>query len=279
MLYKKLRQDPFAGVGMDQGPSTPWYSSLYTNNPTTAGYHPTLQLCDYWEQEVNNLTGGGNYFQYAYLDISVPESGPADLSAGVWLTDAPPGTDTVSALLTDAVTGQVYGITLVTGGLTPNAEVGNILYMADIGVQKVILANTATDLIFSLRDTLPNGLDANAIAAGGGPAGSSDITIIRPGHVIVGGNTAPAVGVLLNDITEGTFIVMQIMGEALMLGSNANAALVAGFPATIQNSGLISGTAGGGPVAGQGDGVVIPYVNYDSVTVARVPVQFKATGF
>ena len=273
MLYKTLRADPFPGVSMDQGPQIPWYSAVYTNNPNTAGYNPALELCDYWEQACGNLTPGGNLFQYAHLDVS--GESPALLSAGVLLTDSDPGTDTVAGSLTDSVSGLCYGITLTTGGLTPNAEVGNLLFMVDLGIMKVIKANTANTLIFSLRDTLPQGLDVEALPAG--PSNGSAISIDRPGHVTI--NTTPdaPVGVLLNDVVEGANIVMQIRGKALILGSNSGAAFVVGSPAIVAATGL---TTGGTPLpAVQGDAVIIPEVAYNSATIARLPMQFKAAGF
>ena len=276
MLYKRLRQDPFAGVGMDQGPYYPWYNSIYTNNPNTAGYVPDLQLCDYWEQQTNNLAGGGNLFQYAYLDIESLERGASLLSAGVLLTDATPGTDTVAALLT-TTSGACYGITLTSGGLTPNAEVGNYLIMQDLGISRVILSNTASDVIFSLFDTLPSGPDANALI-GGGPGLGTPISIYRPGHVVV--NTAPSypVGVLLNDILEGQPIVMQIRGLAAVLGTNSAAALAVGENEQAIASGLVSGTSGGAIPASQAGATIIAQEAYNSVTVARLMVQFKAAG-
>lgn len=278
MLYKTLRADPFPGVAMDQGVQIPWYSSVYTNNPNTAGYHPALELCDYWEQATGGMYPGpfgGNLFQYAYLDVSSPRNGgPSLLTAGVLLTDSAPSTDTVSASLTDSVSGLVYGITLVTGGLTPNAEVGNLLYMVDLGVTKVIKRNTDTDLIFSLRDTIPNGLDVEALPAG--PAGASAISIMRPGHVTINTTPTAPVGVLVNDAVEGQPIVMQIRGLAFILGSNAGAAFTTGTPGIVAATGL---TTGGTPLpAVQGDAVIIPQVDYNSATIARLPMQFKAAG-
>ena len=270
MLYKRLRQNPFSGVGMDQGVFPPWYNTIYTNSPNTAGYNPALELCDYWEQTPGNL------FQYAYLDVSVPGDGPATLNAGVVLTDAAAGADTVSALLTDPVTSQVYGITLVTGGLTPNAEVGNWLFMLDIGIARQILANTGTDIIFSLRDTIPSGLDVFALPAGTGPTGASVVSIYRPGHVVVNATPVYPVGIVLNDVVEGQPIVMQVSGLSLILGSNANAALVSGDPALVASSGIISG--GTLPFSQTLDAMIVPQVSYDSGSVAQILCQFKAAG-
>lgn len=276
MLFKTLRQDPFPGVGNDQGPSTPWYSSLYTNSPTTASYggtKPDLQLCDYWEQQTGNLTGGGNFFQYVYLDVSGET--PSLISAGVTVTPSAPATDTVAGSLTDAATGLVYGITLVSGGLTPNAEVGNILFMEDLGIQKVILYNTATDVWFALFDTLPRGPDANAIAAG--PANSSNVSIIRPGHVVANTNPGPPTGVLINDALEGQFIVVQIRGEAMMVGNNSGEPLVVNKPGSAISGGYITGDAPSG-VASMWDALILPQVAYDGPNIL-IPCYFKAAGF
>lgn len=272
MLYKALRQNPFSGVGMDQGPFPPWYSAIYTNNPNTAGYHPALELCDYWEQTPGNL------FQFAHLDISVPETGPALLSQGVLLADSAPGTDTVSSLLVDPVTSQVYGVVLVTGGLVPNAEVGNWLSMEDIGVARQIQSNTDTNLIFSLRDTLPQGLDANALAAGSGPGNGSVITIYRPGHVTANLTPGAPVGVVLNDVLEGSDIVMLIRGTTYILGTNTVAALVGSFGAQSIANGTVSGTSGGATPASQGDAQIVPLESYNSAPVARILATFKAAG-
>ena len=276
MLYKTLRADPFPGVSMDQGPQIPWYSAQFTNNPNTAGYQPALELCDYWEQMSGDLTPGGNWFQYAHLDISNPRNGgPSLLSAGVLLTDSAPGTDTVASSLTDSVSGLCFGITLTSGGLTPNAEVGNLLYMLDLGVTKVIKSNTTDTLIFSLRDTLPTGLDVEALPSG--PGNGTAISIYRPGHVTINTTPTAPVGVLVNDVVEGANIVMQIRGLAFVLGSNAGAAFVVNTPAIVASSGL---TTGGTPLpAVQGDALIMPIVAYNSASIARLPMQFKAAGF
>jgi hypothetical protein len=267
MLVKVLHQDPLSGASMDQGTIIPWYNQIYTNNPTTAGYRPDFDLNDQWEQPLI-----GNRFRYAYLDVT--GESPALISAGVTLTPSAPGTDTVASSLTDPDTGLVYGIVLVTGGLTPNAEVGNYLYMEDLGLLKTIKSNTATDVIFSTFDTLPRGPDVEAIPAG--PANASNVSIIRPGHVIANTETTVTVGVTVNDVLEGEFIVMQVSGLAMFVGNNSGVALVQGVPGSAVGGGVIDGTDPTS-VAQMQDCLIVPLVSYDGPNIL-VPAYFKASG-
>ncbi len=265
MLVKTLHQDAFPGDGMDQSVAIPWYASQYTANPKSAGKTPALELENSFPDDV------GNKFKFGHLDLS--GSPAAVISAGALLTLSAPGTDTVSSSLTDATSGLVYGIVLVTGNLTPNAEVGNYLYMNDLGILKRIKANTATQVIFSLQDTFPRGYDAEAIAAG--PAGSSAVSIIRPGHVVVNATPGVPVGVLLNDTLEGSDIVYQTKGLGLIIGNNSGVALVVGAPATPAANGIIEG--GGAAATLAGDWYIVPLIAYDSTNI-RVPCYFKMLG-
>jgi hypothetical protein len=267
MITKLLHQDPFSGAGMDQGTIIPWYNQIYTNNPTQAGYRPDLDLNDTWEQPLI-----GNLYKFAYLDVSGET--PSVLSAGVALTLSTPGTDTVSASLTDPVSGLVYGITLVTGGLTANAEVGNYLYMEDLGLMKQIKSNTETDVIFSTKDTLPTGYDVEAIDPG--PANASNISIIRPGHVVVNATPGVTVGVTVNDVTEGQFIVMQVRGLALIVGNNSGTALVANTPALITTGAILDGGDPSGQASMQ-DCLIVPLVSYTGANIL-IPCYFRASG-
>lgn len=268
MLRKEINQNPFPGEGMSQGPIIPWYPSQFTTNPKSAGQSPALELDEQWPQ-----IGVGNKFAFGHLDISGQTA--SIISAGACLTIAAPGTDTVSASLTDAVTGQIYGITLVTGNLTPNAEVGNYLYMVNLGVMKKIKANTATNVIFSLKDTTngPNAYDSDAINAG--PAGSSAVSIIRPGHVVVNATPGIFVGWLVNDALEGSDIVYQTKGLGLLIGNNSGDALVAGTPGVVVAGGII---AGGTPTTVlMGDGFIIPLESYDGANTL-IPCYAKGCG-
>ncbi len=253
---------------MDQGTIIPWYNQIYTNNPTTAGYRPDFDQNDQWEQPLI-----GNRFRYAYLDPISPEA-PALVSAGVTVTPSDPGTDTVSSSLVDPKTGLTYGVVLVTGDLVPNAEVGNYIFFEDLGLLKTIKYNTATDVWFSLFDTLPSGPDVEAIAAG--PANSSNVSIIRPGHVVANVQPGPPVGVLVNDVLEGQAIVMQVSGLALFVGNNSGAPLVLNVPGSAISGGIISGDAPDG-VASMWDAFILPQVSYDGANIL-VPAYFKAAG-
>jgi hypothetical protein len=266
MLRKVLHQDPLSGASMDQGTIIPWYNTIYTNNPTTAGYRPDFDLNDQWEQPLI-----GNGFKYAYLDISGETA--SLISAGVTLTPSDPGTDTVASSLT-APNGEVYGIVLTTGLLTPNAEVGNYLYMEDLGLTKTIKSNTETDVIFSLFDTLPSGPDVEAIPVG--PANSSAVSIIRPGHVVANTNPGPPVGVTVNDVLEGQFIVMQVSGLGLFVGNNSGEGLVVNQPASAIAGGIITGDNPAGVETMYGS-FILPQVTYDGPNIL-VPAYFKMAG-
>ncbi len=270
MLFKDINQNPFPGEGFQQGPRIPWYASQFSTNPSTAGIQPAQEICETWPD-----IGVGNKFSFAYLDVS--GEAPATLAAGVVLMDAPVSTDTVAATLTDTSTSPstYYGVTLTTGLLTPNAEVGNFIFFADLGLTFQIEGNTAADVVVSKKGTIfgNNQYDPNYLPAA--PANGTAVTIFRPGHVVIGDDTHPPVGVLLNDTLEGAWIVMQVRGLAMVLGNDSGAALVAGIPAITTSAGIIQG--GSASAAALGDAVIIPQVAYDGATL-KVPVYFKAAG-
>lgn len=268
MLKKKIHQNPFPGEGLSQGPIIPWYPSQFTNAPKSAGQSPALEVDETWPE-----AGVGNQFKFGHLDEVTPGN-PAVISAGALLTLSLPGTDTVSSSLQDAASGLYYGVVLVTGGLTANKEIGNYIYFLDLGIMRKIKGNTTTNVIFSLKDTTngPNNLDSDAIT--GAPAGSSNVCIIRPGHVKVNATPGVPVGVLVNDATEGTDIVYQTEGLAMVVGNNSGAALVAGTPAIPAAAGIIEG---GTAPNGLGDYLIIPLIAYDGANI-RVPCYVRFSG-
>jgi len=270
MLFKQINQNPFPGEGNQQGAIIPWYAAQYTQNPVSAGLRPANELCETWPE-----IGFGNSFESVFLDAVDPEN-PAIISAGALLTPSLPGTDTVAASLTDASSTLVYGITLTTGGLTPNAEIGNFLFMEDLGITRLIKANTATNVIFSLKGTIfgNNVLDPDAVPAG--PGNGTNVSIIRPGHVSVNATPSVPVGVLVNDQTEGFRTVQQVRGLAFIIGNNSGTALVAGTPAVTAANGIIEG--GTAPSATMGDAFILPLASYDGPNI-RIPCYFKGAGF
>lgn len=269
MLKKEIHQNPFPSEGMSQGPTIPWYPAQFTTNPKSAGLSPALELNATWPQQ-----GIGNKFKFGHLDEVTPGQ-PAVISGGAVLTLSLPGTDTVASSLTDAASGLTYGVVLTTGGLTANAEIGNIIYFLDLGVMKVIKSNTATRVIFSLKDTTngPNALDSDAVAVA--PAGSSNVCIIRPGHVKINATPKAPIGVLVNDALEGSDIVYQTEGLGLIIGNNSGVALAAGTPAICAANGIIEG--GTAQADGLGDYLIIPQIAYDGANIG-IPCIFRMCG-
>src|SRR6476660_1779057 len=203
MLFKRVFQNPFPGEGFQQGPRLPWLASTYTNNPQAIGTVPALEQGLEWPE-----AGIGNQFQEVTLDVSGETA--ATIAAGVLLMNSAPTTDTVAATLTDTATGIVYGVTLTTGGLTVNAEVGNFIWFQDLGVRRQIETNTATNVIVSQKGSIfgNNQFDPNYLPAA--PGNGTNVVIIRPFHVEVCDDTHPPVGVTLNEVLEGQKITMQV---------------------------------------------------------------------
>ncbi len=271
MLFKDINQNPFPGEGFQQGKRIPWYASTYSNNPKTAGITPAQEIGETWPD-----IGVGNKFAFVHVDVS--GEAPATLAGGVLVMDAPVTTDTVAATLTDTSTSPstFFGVTLTSGGLTPNEEVGNFIFFEDLGLTFEIESNTAANVIVSLKGTIfgNNVYDPNFLPSA--PSNGTNITIFRPGHVVISDATHPPVGVLLNDVVEGNWVVVQVRGLAMILGNNSATALVAGIPAAGIASGIIDGTA---PTAAtQGDSYILPLVSYDGAT-QLIPCYFKAAGY
>lgn len=267
MLYKWQGQNPFPGEGNDQGPRVPWLASTYTNNPTQVGIQPSVELLSTWQE-----AGFGNKFASFYLDEATPGQ-PATIAGGVLLMNSAPGTDTVAATLTDG--GINYGVTLVTGNLTVNAEVGNFAWFQDLGTWRMIESNTAANLIFSLKGTVygNNQYDPNYLP--GAPVNGSNVVIFRPGHVTVCDAAHAPVAVLLNDVLEGQEVVAQTQGAVLILGNNSGAITVVGVPAITAASGIIEG--GTASAAILGDAYIIPLAAYDGVNLL-IPCLFHGLG-
>jgi len=258
MQFKTVHQEALPTSQAAQGPTFPWYDVLRSLNPTSMGTMPALELGAVWEVP-SGVPAQGNKFQFMYLDLATSEGQPITYSAGTLLTYSTPGLDTVASTLT--ADGVHYGVTLTTGGLTPNAEVGNFIFFSDTGATAPIKANAAGNIVVSLKTSLVgnNKYDSDALAVV--PVNGSAVSIIRPYHVTLCGAAGIPTGILLNDSVTGSKIVMQVKGLAQVISSNSGAALVAGTPAIAAAAGVLTGGSATGRAR------IVPLIAYNSGTI------------
>jgi hypothetical protein len=160
---------------------------------------------------------------------------------------------------TDTATGAstVRVITLTTGGLTANAEVGNFVFDDTIALAadkiKEIKANTANTLTVATIDTRVSNLQNDANAYSVAPANADALTIIRPHYVVrfpvAQLATAMPMGVSVQAITSQNWGFVQVDGLAAVSGKGDVTAIVAG--STVVPDGVTAGfvKGGGAPAA------------------------------
>lgn len=227
----------------------PWYGSEYTNSAT-----PLLGLGAEWDLVGDIDACGGNSFMYVKAAAGV------SFSQGQFVSFATPTASTVTA-----AGSSVHTIVWAAGGLTANAEVGNILYIANTTASgggftyRKIISNTTTTITFSAVDpaVASKPYDQNALEAV--PTNGDIAVIIRPYQVIVNTGTTVPVGVTLSAVTAGYYTIVQTKGLALGLGVGSGTALAVGVPATPAAAGVMIGTAAASTYSGT---TVIPQAAY-----------------
>jgi hypothetical protein len=243
----------------------PWYGSEYTNSAT-----PLLPLGAEWDLVGDIPAAGGNSFMYVKAAAGVA------FTVGQLVSFATPTASTITA-----AGSTVRTLVWAAGGLTVNAEVGNILYIANTAAGgggftfRRILSNTATTITIAEIDpnvaSKPN--DQNALEAV--PTNGDVAIIIRPYQVIVNTATTVPVGVVLSTVTAGNYTVIQTKGLALVSGSNSGAALVVGVPAIGIAAGVITGSAAAAQYTGAN---IIPQAAYNAAGPTLQPclINLKA---
>jgi hypothetical protein len=212
----------------------PWYGSNYYNSAT-----PLIDAGAKWDLVGDIASGGGNSFMYVKAAAGV------SFAAGQLVSFATPTASTVTAA------GSTKGkIVWAAGGLTVNAEVGNVLYVANSTASgggftlRKIIANTATTITVSDTDfnVASKPLDQNAFEEI--PTNADIAIIIRPYQVIVNTATTVPVGVALGTVTAGYYTIVQTKGLGLILGVGSGTALEVNDPAVPTSGGAVIGSNG-----------------------------------
>jgi hypothetical protein len=259
-MFKQIRQDALPTGTLNQTLTIPWYDPSYTTNPTSAGTMPALELGEKWTDFAT-----GNEFAMIYLDLVTSEGGPVTFSGGTLVCFSLPGTDTIAG-----TTSTLDTVTLVTGALVVNAEVGNYIFFQDLGVSRLIKANTATTVSVSLKTSLVGNNQFDADVLPGIPANGTNVSIIRPWHCSLNSDTTSPTGVLINDTVTGSRTIVQISGPlAFVLGNNSATAVAAGIPAGTGAAGIVDGIA---PALNMSGKYIIPWAAYDNVNLL-IPCQ------
>ena len=240
-MFQRFDKLHNAKTGLGQQSSTiPWMSSTFADQGTTAAPVPG---------SFGVPNGLGQFWYDQFGNIFMLKHAAAAFTLGQVAQWNAPGTDTVSSA-------TVRVITLTTGNLTAGAEVGNLVYDANIGASgtpktdslKYIKANTATTLTVSLIDDRVSNLQNDADAYTTAPAASDALTIIRPYDVVplalANATTALPVGVAVSAITSGDYGMFQIGGLALVQSKGDVTALVAGAPVVPNGATLVGGVKG-----------------------------------
>jgi len=226
MSYFILNQDRIPSSHTQQLSKFPWFDASQLNDATQR-----MELGAVFFHEKTK-----NAFMYVQAD--------AALANGQLVSYTVPSTETVLAA-GSSVALQV----LSAAGLTPNAEVGNLLYVENGGSAPgptilPIKANAASTITNSLRDltTTQNVYDADQLSAV--LTNSTNAAIIRVGHVSVCTATLVPVGVALATVTAHYFTCIQVVGVALVQAIGNGTALVAGATAKPTAAGAVIGTGG-----------------------------------
>lgn len=260
-----------------QGPSTAtrndamaiWYDPSQVND-TTARF----KLGSWWFDE-----GAGNTYQYV-KNISTA-------LIGQLVTQAAPATDTVATTGTN----KDY-ITLTTGGLTHNAEVGNYLFIlgaaaggtssaASLYVQalrKIVANNSDTDspakaVYVALTDPSSGRLSGDVLHAA--PTGATNVCIIRPYNMDISTATTVPAGVVIGSVAAGSYTMIQKSGLALVQAIGNGTALVV-------NQGAVPGAAGtilgGTPGQYNAGGAIIPLLAWAGAANTLIPCNVNFIG-
>lgn len=252
MPYTLMRQDALPTSLVSQLKRFPWYDATQYNQSAK-----DFELGYVWWQ-------GWNAFMYVKADEA--------LTVGQLVMYTVPTTDATKAGSTVA--------TLTTNNttlMTADAEIDNWVYCAagalelsGGGTIRKIKDNAVGTITVSVRDqaspasygtgavvrTGAGMFDADQFAAA--YVGGEVVTIIRPGHVMVNDSTEPAVGVALGTVTSGYYTIIQVIGLALVSGTDAGTDVVKGVPATPAAAGKIVLNGSNAAALGRGAGTIIP---------------------
>lgn len=223
----------------DSGGLTPYYNTPYLSQDPTLlnkSFLHRLNLGAFWELVGEYKEVGGN----AFMKVRAAE---AFASAGQLLAVAAPTASTVAA----GTTTQVVNWT--GGGLTVNAEAGNLLFVQNSSVGgggasiKSIISNTATSLTVSMTDFNSPARPADQNAYAVAPTAGDVAVIIRPNRLVVCTASMRPVAVSLGAATINHDAIVQVRGLALVQAVGNVAALVVNQPAVPGAAGVITGSA------------------------------------
>jgi hypothetical protein len=213
---------------------------------------------------------GGNSFMYV--------KAAAALAQGQLVSFGTPTASTVTAAGSSTKT-----IVWAAGGLTVDAEIGNILYIANstssgggFTIRKII-SNTATTITFSRVDpsvaSKPDDQNALELAATNGNVA----IIIRPYQVIVNTATTVPVGVVLGTVTDTYYTIIQTKGLALVQTVGNGTATAVGKPAVGSAAGVAIGSAADAANLFNGPGGLVALSAYSAAGPGLTPfyVNFK----
>ena len=242
----------------------PWYGSEYYNSSTALTGLGTEWDC---VGEIGAI--GGNSFMY------VKAASGVSFTVGQLVSFATPTASTVTAA------GSTKNmIVWAAGGLTVNAEVGNVLYVANSTASgggftyRKIIANTATTITVATTDpnvaSKPN--DQNAFEEI--PTNGDVAIIIRPYQVIVNTATTVPCGVALGTVTAGYYTIIQTKGLALVSSKGDGTALAVGVPAVGTAAGVIIG--GNGTANAYTGANIVPQSAFSAASgLSPVLINFK----
>lgn len=259
-MYRELNQDRVPSSFLQQLPSFPWFDASQLNDAT-----PRMELGSVFFHEKT-----GNHFMYVQAD--------AALANGQLVSYTVPSTETVLSA-GSSVALQV----LSAAGLTPNAEVGNWLYVENGGSAPgptilPIKANAASTITNSLRDltTTQNVFDPDQLSAV--LTNSTNAAIIRPGHVSVCDATHSPVGIALATVTAHYFTLIQVVGLALVQAVGSVHALVVGQAVAPGAAGVVTGPVTVGSPLYMAGAAIIPYFAFTGAGPELVPCSVNMFG-
>lgn len=223
-----LSPAPLAGLKL-----WPWYGSDIYNSATAL-----TGLGTEWDAVGDIGAIGGNSFMYVKAAAGV------SFTVGQLVSFATPTASTVTAA------GSTKNmIVWAAGGLTINAEVGNVLYVANSTASgggftlRKIIANTATTITVATTDPSVASKPSDQNAFEEIPTNGDVAIIIRPYQVIVNTATTVPCGVALGTVTAGYYTVVQTKGLALISSVGNGTALAVGKPGVGSAAGVVIGSA------------------------------------
>jgi hypothetical protein len=262
-----------------QGPSSAtrndgmaiWYDPSNTSDVT-----PRFRLGSWWMDE-----NTGNSYKYVKSDVA--------LNMGQLVAQAAPTIDTVAS--TNAALDY---ITLTTGGLTHNAEVGNYLWCigaaaggttgaANLSVQilrQIKANNSDTDspakAVYVALKSVQGGSTYDADLLHAAPTNTTTCSIIRPWHCIVSTATTVPVGVAIGPVAANGYTMIQKSGLALVLAIGNGTALAVNQLAAPGAGGTILGSAANSIYMGAAS--IVPMALWAGAASTLLPCEVNFIG-